>query len=126
MATVRLKKVKHIMTIGSDKYSFLAPDIYSTFGSSLGITKAPTGNDPTVYTGKISSDDFANGTVIKIKARGNVTANGVVTESKDFSFEVPLEKAKSALAAIESKTITISGKTYDLGSARIPQRVRFS
>jgi hypothetical protein len=120
MAT-RLKKIKHIVTIGSNKYSMSAPDIYGNVG-----TKAPT-PDNTNYTGKIKAADFADGKVIKVKSRGNVIGSGgAVTESRSFTFVVPMEKARTALADIDSKQVTVGGKTYDLGEARIPQRRRFS
>jgi hypothetical protein len=125
MAATKLKKIKHIMTIGTEKYSFSSADIYGDFGSQIGITKAPS-PDTTDYKGKITKDDFSNGKVIKIKARGSIVANGVVTESRDFTFQVPMEKARAALANLDSKKVTVNSKTYDLGSSRIPQRVRFS
>jgi hypothetical protein len=122
----RTKKIKHIMTIGSDKYSFQHADTYGNFGSQFGISKAPA-NDTTVFAGKITGDSFSDGTAITVKARGVVTnSSGVITKAKDFSFIVPLEKAKSALAAIDSKTVTDGTSTYNLGNCRIPQRVRFS
>lgn len=126
MATNPLPKIKHIVTIGTDKYSFRAPDIYAAVGSLVGVVKAPN-PDNTSYKGKIKASDFADGKVIKIKSRGNVVAaSGAVTESKMFTFVVPMEKARTALADIDSKKITINSKTYDLGEARIPQRRRFS
>jgi hypothetical protein len=125
MAT-RLKKIKHIVTIGSNKYSMSAPDIYGNVGTLVGVTKAPT-PDNTNYTGKIKAADFADGKVIKVKSRGNVIGSGgAVTESRSFTFVVPMEKARTALADIDSKQVTVGGKTYDLGEARIPQRRRFS
>lgn len=126
MATKPLPKIKHIVTIGTDKYSLRAPDIYATVGPLVGVTKAPT-PDTTNYKGKIKSSDFADGKVIKIKSRGNIIGSGgVVTESKMFTFVVPMEKARTALADIDSKKVTINSKTYDLGEARIPQRRRLS
>lgn len=126
MARVVLKKIKHILTIGTDKYSLSAPDIYGSLGSIVSVTKAPN-PDNTTYKGKIKSADFADGKVIKVKARGNiVNSSGVVTKSRAFTFVVPFEKARTALADIESKTITINSEIYNLGEARIPQRRRLS
>jgi hypothetical protein len=126
MARTVLKKVKHIMTIGSEKYSFQSADIYGDFGSQIGVTKAPA-QDSTNYTGKLTREDFRNGTAIKVKARGVVLdADGKVVESRDFTFQVPVEKVRTALANLDTKTVTIGGKKYDLGEARIPQRRRFS
>ncbi len=124
MAKVVLPKVKHILTIGADKYSFKAPDIYGSVGSTLGVTKAPS-PDNTIYTGRLGSDSFSDGTAIKLKARG-VSGTGATKKVRDFTFIVAFEKAKSALATLESKTVTADSVTYDLTSARIPQRRRFS
>jgi hypothetical protein len=126
MANKVLKKIKHIVTIGTDKYSLRAPDIYTNVGTLVGVTKAPT-PDNTNYKGKIKAADFADGKVIRIRSRGNVVgSNGTVTESRTFTFVVPMEKARTALADIDAKQVTIDGKNYDLGEARIPQRRRFS
>jgi hypothetical protein len=125
-AKVVLKKIKHIMTIGTEKYSFQAPDIYGDFGAQLGVTKAPN-PDTTNYKGKLHSEDYSNGKVIHIKARGSVTDSaGAVTEARDFTYTVAFDKARTALANLDSKKVTVNSKTYDLGSARIPQRRRFS
>jgi hypothetical protein len=119
-------KVKHIVTIGSNKYSLRASDIYGDLGGVTGVTKAPA-NDTTNYTDKITSADFSNGLVARVKARGVVLTNGVVTKSRDFTIIVTAEKLKSALAGLDSKKITIAGgQVYDLIGARIPQRRRFS
>jgi hypothetical protein len=126
MAITKLKKIKHIVTIGTDKYSLSAPDIYGNVGTIVGVTKAPT-PDNTNYKGKIKSADFADGKVIKIKSRGNVyNTDGSVKETKAFTFVVPMEKARTALADIDSKQVTVNSTTYNLGEARIPQRRRFS
>jgi hypothetical protein len=126
MATAPLRKVKHIVTIGTDKYSFRAPDIYGNVSAIVGVVKAPT-PDTTNYKGKIKAADFADGKVMKIKSKGNIiNGTGVITESKMFTFVVPMEKVRTALADIDSKQVTVNSKTYDLGEARIPQRRRFS
>jgi hypothetical protein len=126
MAATKLKKIKHIMTLGSDKYSFRSADIYGDFGSQFGISKAPN-PDTTNYKGRIERDDFTGGKVIKIKARGLVVDDaGVVTEARDFTFQVPFDKAQTALANLDSKKVTVNNKSYDLGVARIPRRRRFS
>jgi hypothetical protein len=126
MAKKPLKKIKHVVTIGTDKYSLRAPDIYGNVGTLVGVTKAPT-PDNTNYKGKIKSADFADGKVIKIKSRGNVyESDGSVKESRNLTFVVPMEKARTALADLDSKQVTIGDTTYNLGEARIPQRRRFS
>lgn len=124
----RLKKIPHILTIGSDKYSFRAPDIYGSFGSQFGVQKASS-PDNTDYKGKIGNDDFAEGKVIRIKARGVQTnTDGQVTASRDFTFIVPFDKARSALANLESKQVQLPGNStpWNIASARIPARRRFS
>jgi hypothetical protein len=126
MAAKRLKKIKHVVTIGTDKYSMSAPDIYGNLGSTVGVTKAPT-PDNAIYKGKIKNVDFADGKMIKIKSRGTVlNSDGSVKESRSFTFNVPMEKARQALADLESKSVTVGTVTYNLGEARIPQRRRFS
>lgn len=124
----RLKKVAHILTIGSDKYSFRAPDIYGNFGSQFGVQKA-SNPDNTEYKGKLGNDDFAEGKVIKIKARGvQRNTDGAINKSRDFTFVVPFDKARSALANLESKQVSLpnNGGNWDITSARIPARRRFS
>lgn len=118
----KLPKVKHILTVGSDKYSFLSADVYGSWGSAFGVTKAPA-NDNTVYKGKLNKDSFADGKAIKVKSRGKGSAAG---QSRDFTFIVSFEKAREALANIGSKTVTANSITYNLGEARIPGRRRFS
>jgi hypothetical protein len=121
-----LKKVKHILTIGSEKYSFRAPDIYADFGSATGVTKAPT-TDNTNYTGKLNKGDFSDGKAIKIKVRAvKTTDKGVIEKTKEFTVISSFEKAKNAVANLDSKKITVDSVTWDIQTARIPQRRRFS
>ena len=116
-----LKKVKHILTIGTEKYSFYSADVYGSWGASFGVTKAPD-NDNTVYKDKLNPDSFADGKAIRVKARGKAANQ----KSRDFTFIVGFEKAREALANIGSKTVTANSITYNLGEARIPGRRRFS
>jgi hypothetical protein len=116
-----LKKIKHILTIGSDKYSFYSADIYGSWGSAFGVSKAPA-NDNTVYKGKLNRDSFSDGKAIRVKARGSADNQ----KSRDFTFIVSFEKAREALANIGSKTVSVNSITYNLGEARIPGRRRFS
>lgn len=116
-----LKKVKHILTIGQDKYSFMSADVYGSWGTAFGVSKAPE-NDNTVYKGKLNPDSFADGKAIKLKARGSAANQ----KSRDFTFIVSFEKAREALANIGSKTVSANSITYNLGEARIPGRRRFS
>ncbi len=121
-----LKKIKHILTIGSEKYSFRAPDIYGDFGSATGVTKAST-PDSTNYTGKLNKGDFSDGKAIKIKLRSVKTDNnGAITATKEFTVVSSFEKAKNAVANLDSKKITVNNETWDIQTARIPQRRRFS
>jgi hypothetical protein len=124
MPAVKLPKIKHIITADGAKYSAQLPDIYGTFGSQFGITKAPS-PDTTQYDGVLNNSHYSDGTVIKVKARGT-TGTGTNKKNRDFTFVVPFANAKKALAVIDSKQATADGKTYDLNSARIPQRRRFS
>lgn len=117
-----LPKVKHILTIGADKYSFYHADVYGSWGAAFGVTKAPA-NDNTVYKGKLNKESFADGKAIKVKASGRGTQPG---QRKDFGFVVSFEKAREALANIGSKTVVANSITYNLGDARIPGRRRFS
>jgi hypothetical protein len=79
----KAKIIKHIITIGSEKFSLRAPDIYSNLGSATGITKAPT-PDNTNYAGKIEAHDFASGRVVRLKARGTRT-EGTTTYAREFT-----------------------------------------
>lgn len=116
-----LPKVKHILTIGTDKYSFYSADVYGTWGAAFGVAKAPA-NDNTVYKGKLNAESFSDGKAIRLKSRGKATS-GV---SRDFTFIVSFEKAREALANIGSKTVTANSINYNLGEARIPGHRRFS
>jgi hypothetical protein len=120
----RAKIVKHIITIGTEKFSLRAPDIYANLGSATGITKAPT-PDNTNYAGKIGSYDFASGKVVRLKARGTRT-EGSTTYSREFTIVTTPDKEKAAIAGLDSKQITADSKTWDLVGARVPQRRRFS
>lgn len=121
-----LKKVKHILTVGSEKFSFRAPDIYGDFAGSTGVTKAPT-PDNTNYTGKLGSQDFSNGKCIRIKIRGTSTPSGATSPvARDFTVISSFEKAKGALANLDDKKVVVGNITWDIQSARIPQRRRFS
>jgi hypothetical protein len=121
-----LKKVKHILTIGSEKYSFRAPDIYGDFNSATGVTKAAN-PDNTNYTGALTSDDFKTGKACRIKVRAVKTdSNGAITASREFTVVSAFEKAKNALANLDSKKITVGSDTWDIQTTRIPQRRRFS
>jgi hypothetical protein len=126
MATARvvIPKVKHIITLDDGKYSIRLPDYYGTFGSKFGVTKAPS-PDSTKYAGTISRDDYRYGNVLKLKARGT-TGTGTTKKTRDFTFAVPYSKAAQAIAELDSKSVTVDSKVYDLGEDRIPQRRRFS
>jgi hypothetical protein len=124
MAAVKIKKVKHIITADGAKYSAQLPDVYGTFGSQFGITKAPT-PDTTQYDGQLNNSHYSDGTVIKVKARGT-SGTGATKKTREFTFVVPFANAKKALAVIDSKSAVVDGTTYDLNAARIPRRRRFS
>ena len=127
----RLKLVKHILTIGTDKYAFNAADIYGNFGGSTGVVKAPE-NDTTEYKGKLSSDDFALAKCIKLKCRATNTNTSGVKKSRDFTVVSSFDRAKSAIANLDGKTITVSGvsgegsASWEIKTTRIPRRRRFS
>lgn len=121
-----LKKVKHILTIGTEKYSFRAPDIYGDFASATGVSKAPS-PDTTNYTGQLTTDDFSTGKAIRIKVRAVKTDSaGVITATREFTVVSAFEKARNALANLDSKKITVGSDTWEIQTARIPQRRRFS
>ena len=120
----RLPKVKHSITIGTDKYSFYAADIYTSVGTALGVAKLAA-NDNTVFKGKLTEESFRDGKAIRVKSRAS-TGTGTAKVYRDFTFVVPFDKAASAIASIGSKTVTADSKTWELGDARIPQRVRLS
>lgn len=121
-----LKKVKHILTVGSEKYSFRAADIYGDFAGATGVAKAPS-PDNTNYAGKLESKDFSNGKAIRLKARAvKRDSGGLITASREFVVVSSFEKAKNALANIDEKNITIGSDKWDIETVRIPQRRRFS
>jgi hypothetical protein len=130
----KLKTVKHVLTIGSEKYSLKVPDIYSDFKAMVGVEKAPS-PDTTVYTGKLSSEDFANAKAIRIKVRAlkkNVVGNS--TDKREFTIVCAFAKAQNALANLEGEEITVPGllgntvvgEKWIIQTARIPRRRRFS
>ncbi|WP_309740068.1 hypothetical protein [Chamaesiphon sp. OTE_20_metabat_361] len=118
-----LPKVKHVLTIGSEKYALRAADIYGDFGGSTGVTKV-SDPDTTNYTAKLTSADFANGKAIRIKCTAT-NGTGAAKISKSFTVICAFEKAKTALANLDAKKITVDGKTWDITATRIPQRRRF-
>jgi hypothetical protein len=133
----RLPLVKHVITlddiagVGGDKYSFSAPDIYGDFNSDTGVKKV-TSDDENVYKGKLNSDDFKDGKVIKITCRATRKNLAQQTLTRDFKVVCTTGKLKSALAALEDKKITVGGlggvggETWDIRTTRIPRRRRFS
>jgi hypothetical protein len=120
----KAKIVKHIITIGTEKFSLRARDIYENLGTATGVTKAPT-PDNTNYAGRIESHDFASGKVVRLKARGTRT-EGEVTYSREFTIVTTPDKEKAAIAGLDAKQITDDSKTWNLVGARVPQRRRFS
>jgi hypothetical protein len=122
----KVARVKHILTIGTAKYSLRANDIYADLGTVTGVTKAPA-SDNTNYTDKIKAHHFAEGIVIRLKARGvTLNTDGTVKQSRDFTIITTPDKEKSALAGLDAKTIKIDAVTWNLTGARVPQRRRFS
>ena len=93
----RLPLVKHVVTlddiggVGGDKYSLYAPDIYSDFNSETGVKKA-TADEDSSYKGKITSDDFKTGKVIRIKCRATRKNIAQQTLIKDFTVVVATGK----------------------------------
>ena len=123
-----LPKIKHILTIGTEKYSLRVPDVYGNFAGSTGIVKAPN-PDTTVYTGKVTKDDYSNGKLMRLKCTAT-SGSGSTKKTKAFTVLCALDKAKSALASLESKTISVADDgttaTWDITNAYVPQRRRFS
>ena len=121
-----MPKVNNTVTIGTQKFSYRANDIYKDLGGVTGVVKSPV-PDNTVYEDSITKANFAEGQVIRVKARGVVLgAGGVVTKSRDFTIVCAADKLKAALGALPSKKITVGSITWDLVGARVPQRRRFS
>jgi hypothetical protein len=121
-----MAKVKHIVTVGSDKYSYRANDIYGELAGVTGVTKAPT-PDNTVYKDSLTAENFGDGIVVRLKARGvQLNTDGTVKKSRDFTIVCVADKQKSALAGLASKNIKVGTETWDLVGARIPRRRRFS
>jgi hypothetical protein len=121
-----MPRVKHIVTVGTEKYSYRASDIYGDLAGVTGVTKAPS-PDNTTYTDSLTAENFSEGKVIRLKARGvQLESNGTVKKSRDFTIVCTSEKSKSALASLPSKTIKVGAETWDLVSARVPRRRRFS
>lgn len=125
-----MARVKNTVTVGTDKYSFYGNDIYDSLAGVTGVTKAPN-PDNTTYKDSLTAENFADGIVVRLKARGiSVTAGSAANKVKEFTIICTAEKQKSALAALPSKKITVTAGTgtvtYDLVSARIPRRRRFS
>jgi hypothetical protein len=118
--------VKHTVTIGTEKYSYRGNDIYGSLAGVTGVVRSPN-PDNTVYKDSITKENFADGQVIRLKARAVVLAsNGTVSKSRDFTIVCTVEKEKSALAALPSKTITVGSVNWDIVTARVPRRRRFS
>ena len=121
-----MPKFTHTVTIGTEKYSYRANDIYANLSGITGVVKSPT-PDNTVYKDSITKANFAEGQVVRLKARGVITgAGGAVTQSRDFTIICTAEKLKSALGGLASKTIVVGSLTWNLVGARVPQRRRFS
>jgi hypothetical protein len=127
----RLPLVKHIVTIGDvlggggTKYSIKVADIYADFNGATGVVRAPA-NDNTIYEGKITSESFSTGQVIKLKARASNTSLTGQKTYRDFNIISTFDKAKNAIANLDEKSITAGGKTWNIESVRIPRRVRLS
>lgn len=125
-----MARVKNTVTVGTDKYSFYGNDIYSTLAGVTGVVKTVI-PDTTVYKDSLTKENFADGIVVRLKARGvNGEPGTAGYKTRDFTIVCAVEKQKSALAALPSKTITanVAGTSlvWDLVSARIPGRRRFS
>jgi hypothetical protein len=123
---VSMPLTKHIVTVGSSKYSYRANDIYGELAGVTGVTKAPS-PDNTTYTDSLTAENFSDGIVVRLKARGvQLNSDQTVKKSRDFTIVCVADKQKSALAALPSKNIKVGAETWDLVSARIPRRRRFS
>lgn len=121
-----MPRVKNTVTVGTEKYSFYGNDIYSGLGGATGVVKAPS-PDSTVYTDSLTAENFAEGKVVRLKARGVTGTAGTASyKSRDFTIVCATEKQKSALATLPSKTITVGSIVWDIVGARVPRRRRFS
>lgn len=125
-----MARVKNTLTVGTDKYSFYSNNLYENLASVTGVVKSPL-PDNTVYKDSLTKENFADGIVVRLKARAtNGTPGTAAYKSRDFTIVCAVEKQKSALAALPSKTITVatgtSTLTWDIVSARVPRRRRFS
>jgi hypothetical protein len=125
-----MARVKNTVTVGTDKYSFFGNDIYGSLAGVTGVVKSPI-PDNTTYKDSLTKENFADGIVVRLKARGvSTTAGSAANKTRDFTIVCAVDKQKSALAALPYKTITVTNATgtitYDLVSARVPRRRRFS
>jgi hypothetical protein len=121
-----MPKVKHTVTVGADKYSYRANDIYGDLGGVTGVAKSPN-PDNTTYKDSLTAENFSDGIVSRLKARGvQLNTDGTVKASRDFTIVCATDKIKSALAALPSKTVKVGTITWDIVSARVPRRRRFS
>lgn len=121
-----MARVKNTVTVGTDKYSFYGNDVYSGLAGVTGVVKAPI-PDNTVYKDSLTKENFADGLVVRLKARATTGTAGTATyKAKDFTIVCAVEKQKSALAALPSKTIAVGSTIWDVVSARVPRRRRFS
>lgn len=121
-----MPRVKHTVTIGTEKYSYRGNDIYGQLGGVTGVVKSPS-PDNTTYTDSLTAENFSEGKVIRLKARGvQLDSSGKVAKSRDFTIICTAEKSKSALAALPSKNIEVGIEKWDIVSARVPRRRRFS
>lgn len=124
------KKVKHVVTIGGingvggDLYSIMLPDIYAGFNGVSGVRKV-LANEDLDYKGRINSDDYKDGKVIRIKCRAAIPTIGG-QRVRDFGVICSVEKLNSGLAALEDKTIIDGSETWNILTTRIPRRRRFS
>jgi hypothetical protein len=121
-----MPRVKNTVTVGTEKFSVYGNDVYGNLGGVTGVVKSPI-PDNTVYTDSLTAENFSEGKVIRLKARGITGTPGTASyKSRDFTLICAVEKQKSALASLPSKTITAGSITWDLVSARVPRRRRFS
>lgn len=133
----RLPLIKHILTVGDvagvggDKYSFKAPDIYANIGTTLGVVKASE-NDTTIYKGRLGSQDFKEGRVIKLKARAETTDLLGKKKTRDFNIVTAVSNVSNAFGHAPEKKITIGGvggvgaTDWDIKTLRIPRHRRLS
>jgi hypothetical protein len=115
MPTVALKRIPHVITVGTSKVGVILPDEYGAIATTVGVTKVSGNNKPELSSS--TPDLLKAGQALKIRISYSI---GGKRRTSDVLCDI--DKAKTAVTELVGKTF----REATIITAYFPRRARYS